>query len=439
MIDLNALDTVIALVVVLLLLSLVVQSIQSAIKKLLRIKSKQIEDSLVDLFENVLEKGPASKSRWYNNSPFVRTMAMFANSPADNAHADVKKLYDAVMARFEQLGRIAQGGTKTLESLSKEDLSKVLATVQLDEFLPNATAKFRSVCTTVTEIRTLIEEIEKLNLTGEAQVEWAKLQSAISPFLNDVAQLFDAQKNDFNTTLVVRHLLDLRKIDISSVTTVLGAVRAQVAGNAAVAGRIDTVIAKLGSIPRALDEALAPLKGRITAVETWYDTVMHSFEERYTRAMRTWSFFIGLIVAIVLNANVFDIYQRLATDDVMRQSVLGAANEINERYDTQMKAAQGDVAQLKDIKSQLESELSANAEKYTAFGFRPIWDDPRDLADGFGWLGVFAGWLLMALLLNLGAPFWHDALGSLFGVKNLLQKRGEIKSSEQKSGEGATR
>jgi hypothetical protein len=434
---LDTLDTIIAVVIVLLLLSLIVQSIQSAIKKVLRIKSKQIEDSLIDLFENVLETQPAKKTRWYNNSPFIRSLT-FAASPADNAEADVKKLYTSVMDRFGQLGRIAQGGANALESLSKEDLSKVLATVGLDELLPNASAKFKVVCATISEIRTLFDEIEAMPLTGSAQVEWAKLQSAISPLLNDVAQLFDPQKKDFHRTLVVRHVLDLRNVDITSVTTILAEVRTQVAGNAALAAKVDTVIAKVASIPRALDEAFAPLQSRINAVRTWYDTVMHSFEERYTRAMRTWAFFIGLGVAIALNANIFDIYQRLASDEVARQNVLAAAPQIIERYNEQMKVAEGE-AKLKEIRKQLDAELAENAKNYKAFGFKPIWQS-WPVATGF-WnaVGVFVGWLLMALLLNLGAPFWHDALESLFGVKNLLKQKGEIQTSEQKSGQGATR
>jgi hypothetical protein len=42
----------------------------------------------------------------------------------------------------------------------------------------------------------------------------------------------------------------------------------------------------------------------------------------------------------------------------------------------------------------------------------------------------------MTLLLSLGAPFWHDALESLFGVKELIRGKAEIKNVEKKSGEG---
>src|SRR5262247_2044279 len=54
--NLAALDKLIAVVVVLLVLSLIVQSIQAAIKKFFRIKSLQLEQSLIHLFYYLLDK-----------------------------------------------------------------------------------------------------------------------------------------------------------------------------------------------------------------------------------------------------------------------------------------------------------------------------------------------------------------------------------------------
>src|SRR5438105_14719365 len=52
----SILNTLIACVVVILVLSLIVQAVQTALKKVLRLKSRQIEDSLVDLFQNALNQ-----------------------------------------------------------------------------------------------------------------------------------------------------------------------------------------------------------------------------------------------------------------------------------------------------------------------------------------------------------------------------------------------
>ena len=56
MFNLDALDKLIAVVVALLVLSLIVQSIQAAIKKFFRIKSLQLEQSLIHLFYYLLDK-----------------------------------------------------------------------------------------------------------------------------------------------------------------------------------------------------------------------------------------------------------------------------------------------------------------------------------------------------------------------------------------------
>jgi hypothetical protein len=40
----------------------------------------------------------------------------------------------------------------------------------------------------------------------------------------------------------------------------------------------------------------------------------------------------------------------------------------------------------------------------------------------------------MALLLSVGAPFWQDALESLFGIKNLLRKQSNTKNVEEEKG-----
>ena len=50
--------------------------------------------------------------------------------------------------------------------------------------------------------------------------------------------------------------------------------------------------------------------------------------------------------------------------------------------------------------------------------------------------GKILGWIVMTMLLRLGAPFWHDARQSLFGVKNLLQKKNEQRNVEQARGAG---
>jgi len=49
---------------------------------------------------------------------------------------------------------------------------------------------------------------------------------------------------------------------------------------------------------------------------------------------------------------------------------------------------------------------------------------------------TLVGWAIMVMLLSVGAPFWQDALESLFGIKNLLRQKTDTQNIEQESGAG---
>jgi hypothetical protein len=120
MFDLGVLDTAIAMVVVILLLSLMVQSIQTFIKKLTRFKSRQIAKSIEKLFEQV-PPTPDAKGK--------------APTPA--------QLKNKVLEHFAALGRDSLFGSHALESLAKADLSKIVAAVEATHLIPRSRDRSR--------------------------------------------------------------------------------------------------------------------------------------------------------------------------------------------------------------------------------------------------------------------------------------------------------
>jgi hypothetical protein len=183
-------------------------------------------------------------------------------------------------------------------------------------------------------------------------------------------------------------------------------------------------------------------------VNTWFDTVMQSFEERYTRHMKTVALILSCVVVIFLNANFFSIYQKISTDAVTKAALVQKGEELQKRRQQQAapNATGGDTAAVQLDKDYKEYEESLKA--YKSFGFNPL--TPKQVWNFLGakgeWEGtqrderlshavkVFVGWALMALLLSVGAPFWQDALESLFGIKNLLRKRSDTKNVEEEKG-----
>lgn len=477
MFNLNTLDTIIAVVVVLLVLSLVVQAIQSALKKLFKIKSRQIEESLVDLFENVLDTS-TKKAAKRRRLPTLRLLP-FVKDPSDKASDAVKSVFNAVIKEFSGIGRVAASGRRMLESISKEDLMKVLRKVGPNILRPTFVTELETACQQFTQLKKAIEAVKAENLSGEASAKFAKMQEAVAPLLNDIQCLFKTDgatgTTTFNKDLLLADILNLREIRAGHVLDLLGEVQKKVRDDLTAQPEkealkeldknLNNIAAVFTKLHKTVDEVMTPLRGKLREIESWYDTVMKSFEERYNRGMKTYAFVISLVVAVWLNANIFNIYQDISANADKRAAIVNAGQGALQSYQEQLGASvvTGNQVAKKELKELIETtkeDIEKHSKEYATFGFK-TWkdewkflfgdkqkstaelDDKQKSAAKQGFwekvlhvLTMLLGWLIMAALLSLGAPFWHDALESLFGVKNLLRKRGEIKNVETVAGDG---
>jgi hypothetical protein len=415
--DLGVLDTVIAVVVVILLLSMVVQSVQTFLKKLLKFKSRQIEKSLGNLFQYVA-----------------------STAPSDNPATAAK-----VMARFQTLGRTTAMGRNAVESISKADLSKVVVAIEGSSLAPEPMKiAVQSFSSTLADANRAIDALSAVKLSSESAATLAKLRGAIAPIAAQVTSLFAGGALD--PRLLIKDVMSFRDFDSSAILKVVADLQSQVdqalaadpqnAELQAAAKAARDVAAAFGALAARLAQVVAPVNERIASIESWYDTVMLGFQERYERHMRTWAFLISLTVTIVLNADIFAIYKRLATSAVDQQRVMNQSAAIESRYATLIANAGQNATTVQQLNAQLEKDLDDAAMSYPALGIEPF-NSWRDVLAATPWQIV--GWLIMAALLSLGAPFWHDTLESLFGLKNLLRQKTDTKKVEQESGAGMTR
>lgn len=182
-------------------------------------------------------------------------------------------------------------------------------------------------------------------------------------------------------------------------------------------------------------------------VNVWFDSVMQSFEERYTRHMKTAALIISIVVVVILNANFFSVYERIASDSVTRAALVEKGETLKKKREQQTAAnvPETDPAnvKLKEEYEKFQKEYREGLATYKGFGFNPL--TPQQVKNFFGANGsltdktghglkVISGWAIMALLLSVGAPFWQDTLESLFGIKNLLRKRSDTKNVEEDKG-----
>ena len=178
--DLGILNTIIALVIILLVLSLLVQAIQTLFKKLLKMKSRQIEGSLKDLYEQVVgvqNPEPQALSPRVSTSlaTVKRVLGMKVNIP--ETAADVFK--NKVLDQFKDIGRKTLFGNAVLDSLSKDDLFKVMGKLESEDFFPDYVQKFQVLCDRIEDLRQALDAIAKhLKLLHVVRKEIFRLQLA---------------------------------------------------------------------------------------------------------------------------------------------------------------------------------------------------------------------------------------------------------------------
>lgn len=422
MVDLGVLDNVIGVIVVILLLSMVVQSAQSFLKKLLNFKSGQIRKSLEDLFEKAAPSAP----------------------PSGGATAD------AVLDHFKDMGRVTAFNGSALESISKADLSKVVATIEASSLLPQKTKDtLSSLLGAVTKAQTSIDALANTPMPAAVVAKLAELRQGIMPLLTHVGQVIDAE-GKLKAELIVKDVVALREFVTADVLRLVAEVQGHIE-QAAAGTPADAVLQKAVETAKELTKAATELHGKLTelgahlrarieAIEAWYDPIMQGFEERYARHMKTWAFVISAIVTVAVDANLPRLYKRMATDDVSKQRVVAEAMTIQQRYLGRIEQArQANDPMLHELTKRLNDEIDEATASYPALGLELLdieafWNRTTALEK----IKVILGWLLMSFLLSLGAPFWHDALQSIFGLKNYLRNKTETQTVEQAPGVGAT-
>lgn len=495
--DLGILNTIIALVVVLLVLSLLVQAIQTLVKKLLKMKSRQIEGSLKDLYEQVVganpEPAPPTPRLTIILNTVKRVLGMKVNLP--QTAADVFK--DKVLDQFKNIGRKTLFGNAVLDSLSKTDLFKVMGKLESEDFFPDYVQKFQVLCDRIDDLRQAIDAITNDELLrGAASTKIAEIRSILAPIFNNVNAIVDGKQ--VKPRVLFADLLRLQKLDVHELLDLIDQAQvavtkeieiAQAAGDAGEVAALQNLSKQLASVAKLIGDlsqkfvdAVAPLRNKIDQVELWFDTVTQSFDERYTRNMRTVSIVISMVVVIFLNANFFQVYRSLSSNEVQRNLIIDKGPEIIER--SRQASAQASPtptpANIQEALAQSREEIESLSSTYEGFGFTPlstqqlqsfvrslgvwtvvlpsgsVWGETlveapenvytwQNQTPGQWWqsrkrdVTTLVGWAIMVMLLSVGAPFWQDALESLFGIKNLLRQKTGTQNVEQQSGAGQPR
>ena len=174
---------------------------------------------------------------------------------------------------------------------------------------------------------------------------------------------------------------------------------------------------------RALDreKACERLREIAQRAVTWYPLAMSPVDDRYRRRMRGLAVLSSAIVVLGANVNAFDVLQRARRDPEFRARVTA----VTMRLDTLQRRADS-VARtpVDSAKSTAAAAVRAIRDSAGTAALKALSDDALISGPG-GWqyksYTWWAGIILSIALVSLGAPFWHDTLEAMFGLKSRLR------------------
>jgi hypothetical protein len=173
-----------------------------------------------------------------------------------------------------------------------------------------------------------------------------------------------------------------------------------------------------------INEAGTDIKKLKYSLGAWYDSAMDRVSGWYKYHTQWILVWIGLALAAGLNADTIVIVQQLSSNATLRQSVVAAAQAAKSPSDSSKPAT------ISEVKEQVQKidELGI------PLGWKRSWPSTRQ--DWVTWLVLFLrgfpGFLLTAVAVSLGAPFWFDILNKIMVVRSTVKPHEKSKEEGTK-------
>jgi hypothetical protein len=152
--------------------------------------------------------------------------------------------------------------------------------------------------------------------------------------------------------------------------------------------------------------------------ERWYDSAMDRVSGRYKRRAQHWLFWFGIAGALLLNVNTLTIAESLSKNATLRRAVVAQAERQTDVSPTAADAGRS----LREI-DRLGLPVGWSRGSIDAL-LIPMRDEAGAITPGRGTGGlvqIVFGYLLTALAVSLGAPFWFDVLNRLMVIRSTVK------------------
>lgn len=163
-------------------------------------------------------------------------------------------------------------------------------------------------------------------------------------------------------------------------------------------------------------------------MRTWYDQVMDRAAGWYKRHVQRILLVVGLLIAVIFNADTIAIYDRLESDPESLEQIVRMAEQF---------LAENPEGMLTDsVRTSVSQDTTAYGQAWEKIGIlinEEIDQAATPLGLGWGnvavqeltwqeWLYKVLGWIVTALAVSLGAPFWFDLLRKLVNIRGSGRK-----------------
>jgi hypothetical protein len=181
-----------------------------------------------------------------------------------------------------------------------------------------------------------------------------------------------------------------------------------------------------GALLSSLTEAAGDLDKLRTSIATWFDDAMERLSGAYKRQLKWISMLIGLIVTVAFNADSINVATTLWKDPTLRASTVAVATEMARGPAPTSPTGDIDAAKLRAAVQNTEKTLGPLPIGWNCVVNRPpqapvilgYWDCAKTKLRP----KPIIGWIVTAIALSLGAPFWFDLLQKFVNLRGAGDK-----------------
>jgi hypothetical protein len=185
-----------------------------------------------------------------------------------------------------------------------------------------------------------------------------------------------------------------------------------------------------GSLLPLVEQAGDSLDVARRNVAAWYEAAMDRVSGWYKRRARWWLFWVGAGIAVVFNVDTIEISRALIHNPTLRTALAEEGARVAKSEPASGQSIAVVTEKLQTIERQgLPIGFSCVATDWTAdLDTRSLrtmlgqcWSETK-ARSGTAWLLKAIGWLITALAVSLGGPFWFELLNRLVDIRGAGKK-----------------